>query len=79
MLQLREELQLSSAEKQQLFSERMREQQEMKAAEASVSALTEERDQLLESLQAVRDERAQLQREQLEKSEMVRRFGYTLL
>ncbi|XP_051759204.1 centromere-associated protein E isoform X4 [Ctenopharyngodon idella] len=66
MLQLREELQSSSAEKQQLLSERTREQQEMKAAEANISALTEERDRLLESLQAVRD-----QREQLEKSEMM--------
>lgn len=79
MLQLREELQSSSAEKQQLISERTREQQEMKAAEANISALTDERDRLLESLQAVRDEREQLQREQLEKSEMVRRFGYTSL
>lgn len=69
MLQLREELQSSSAEKQLLVSERTREQQERKTAEANISALTEERDRLLESLQAVRDER-----EQLEKSEMVRSF-----
>ncbi|ROL50320.1 Centromere-associated protein E [Anabarilius grahami] len=71
MLQLREELQSSSAEKRQLISERTREQLEMKAAEANICALTEERDRLLKSLQTVRDERAQLQREQLEKSEMM--------
>ncbi|XP_077094163.1 centromere-associated protein E [Siphateles boraxobius] len=67
MLQLREDL-LSS-------SERLGEQQEklaaMRTAEASVSALTEERDRLLESLQAIRDEREQIQRELTEKSEMM--------
>ncbi|XP_016422132.1 centromere-associated protein E-like isoform X3 [Sinocyclocheilus rhinocerous] len=70
LLQLREELQSSSAEKERLLSERTEEQQEklaeMKTAEASITALTRERDRLLETLQRVRDER-----DQLEKSEMM--------
>ncbi|XP_016115359.1 centromere-associated protein E-like [Sinocyclocheilus grahami] len=70
LLQLREELQSSSAEKERLLSERTKEQQEklaeMKTAEASITALTRERDRLLETLQSVRDER-----DQLEKSEMM--------
>ncbi|KAK7162327.1 hypothetical protein R3I94_004856 [Phoxinus phoxinus] len=75
MLQLREDL-LSS-------SERTGEQQEklaaMKTAEASVSALAEERDRLLESLQVLRDEREQIQREQMEKSEMMELLRQGLL
>ncbi|XP_016349657.1 centromere-associated protein E-like isoform X2 [Sinocyclocheilus anshuiensis] len=70
LLQLREELQSSSAEKERLLSERTEEQQEklaeVKTAEASITALTRERDRLLEMLQSLRDES-----EQLEKSEMM--------
>lgn len=75
MLQLQEEIQSSSAEKEQLLSERTKEQQEklaeLKMANANIASLTQERDQLLETLQGMRNEREQLKRDQLEKSEMV--------
>ncbi|XP_051557983.1 centromere-associated protein E isoform X4 [Myxocyprinus asiaticus] len=75
MLQLREELQLSCSEKEQLLSERSRELQEksaeMETAAANITALTEERDQLLEKLQAVREETNQLKRDQQEKDQMM--------
>lgn len=75
LLQLQEELLSSSAEKDRLHSERTEKQQEklaeLKTAEANITALTEERDRLLETLKGVRDEREQLKRDQLEKSEMV--------
>ncbi|XP_057188769.1 centromere-associated protein E isoform X2 [Triplophysa rosa] len=67
------ELQSTCAEKEQLLSERSRELQyktsEIKAAEDNVSALTEEKGQLMRVLQGVREERDQLKRERLEKSE----------
>ncbi|KAF4119173.1 hypothetical protein G5714_001224 [Onychostoma macrolepis] len=73
LLQLREELESSSAERERLLSERTGEQPEklaeMKTAEADITALTRERDRLLETLQSVRDEREQLKREQQEKTE----------
>ncbi|XP_050974643.1 centromere-associated protein E isoform X2 [Labeo rohita] len=75
LLQLQEELLSSSAEKDRLHSERTEKQQEklaeLKTAEANITALTEERDRLLETLKGVRDEREQLKRDQLEKSEMM--------
>ncbi|XP_051560864.1 centromere-associated protein E-like [Myxocyprinus asiaticus] len=75
MLQLREELELSCAEKEQLLSERNRELQEksaeMEMAAANITALTEERDQLLEKQQAVREEKDQLKRHQQEKDQML--------
>ncbi|KAK2908448.1 hypothetical protein Q8A67_004285 [Cirrhinus molitorella] len=75
LLQLREELQLSSAEKERLLSERTEQQQEkiseMKTAEANITALTRERDRLLETLEGIKDEREQLKRDQQEKSEMM--------
>lgn len=75
LLQLQEEIQSSSAEKEQLLSERTKEQQEklaeMKMAKANIASLTQERDQLLETLQGMRNESEQLKRDQLEKSEMV--------
>ncbi|KAA0722652.1 E Centromere protein [Triplophysa tibetana] len=67
------ELQSTCAEKEQLLSERSRELQqktsEIKAAEEHVSTLTEEKGQLMQVLQGVREERDQLKREHLEKSE----------
>ncbi|XP_052429113.1 centromere-associated protein E isoform X4 [Carassius gibelio] len=75
LLQLQEEIQSSSAEKEQLLSERTKEQQEklaeLKMANANIASLTQERDQLLETLQGMRNEREQLKRDQLEKSEMM--------
>ncbi|XP_051982459.1 LOW QUALITY PROTEIN: centromere-associated protein E [Xyrauchen texanus] len=75
MLQLREELQLSCSEKEQLLTERSRELQEksaeMEMAAANITALTEERDQLLEKLQALREETDQLKRDQHEKDQMM--------
>ncbi|XP_016113871.1 centromere-associated protein E [Sinocyclocheilus grahami] len=74
LLQLQVEIQ-SSAEKEQLLSERTREQQEklaeMKTVKANIASLTQERDQLLETLQGMRNESEQLKRDQLEKSEMM--------
>lgn len=69
------ELQSTCAEKEQLLSERTRQLQEktseVKAAEENVSALTQEKEKLRQVLQGVREERDQLKREQLEKSETV--------
>uniref|UniRef100_A0A9J8BZ24 Centromere-associated protein E n=1 Tax=Cyprinus carpio carpio TaxID=630221 RepID=A0A9J8BZ24_CYPCA len=66
LLQLRGELQSSSAERERLLSERTQEQQEqLKTAEANTSALTRERDRLLETLQSVRDERDRLEKSQM--------------
>ncbi len=53
----------------QLRGEQQEKLAEMKTAEANITALTRERDRLLETMQSVRDER-----EQLEKSETVTRF-----
>ncbi|XP_073698964.1 uncharacterized protein [Garra rufa] len=65
LLQLREELQSSSAEKERLLFERTEEQQEklsaMKTAEANITALTQERDRLLETLKAMVQLRLELQ------------------
>ncbi len=53
----------------QLRGEQQEKLAEMKKAETNITALTRERDRLLETMQSVRDER-----EQLEKSETVTRF-----
>lgn len=74
------ELQSTCAEKEQLLSERSIELQEktfeIRVAEENISAVTEEKDKLL---QGVREERDQLKREQLEKSEMVSEGSCSLL
>ncbi|XP_056595003.1 centromere-associated protein E isoform X2 [Triplophysa dalaica] len=77
------ELQSTCAEKEQLLSERSRELQEktseIKSAKENISTLTEEKSQLILVLQGVREERDQLKREQLEKSETMLELRQELL
>ncbi|XP_065110107.1 centromere-associated protein E isoform X2 [Paramisgurnus dabryanus] len=74
------ELQSTCAEKEQLLSERSRDhQEEIRAAQENISALTEEKDQLLQTLKIVQDESEQLKREQLEKSEMIEQLKQQLM
>lgn len=74
IMQLREELQFATAERDELLSARTQHAVDDSALEtmrASVSALSEERDQLLEILQGLRGEKNQMSRELEEKSHRV--------
>ncbi|MCJ8747829.1 hypothetical protein PDJAM_G00157970 [Pangasius djambal] len=75
VMQLRETLQSASAEKEHLLSETTKESlahmAETEQIQADMASVTQERDQLLELLQGLREEKIQLKKDLEEKDEMV--------
>ncbi|KAL6481452.1 hypothetical protein MHYP_G00095320 [Metynnis hypsauchen] len=74
IMQLQEELQSASAERDQLLCPRTKDDMEDTALEmiqANVAALTEERDQLLEMMQGLREEKNQMKTDLEEKDGML--------
>lgn len=72
MVQLKSELQSVCAERDRVASERSGEMEKMSSR---MSSVTEERDQLLETLQRLTDENTQLKRDQQQQDETVRPFS----
>ncbi|XP_053471518.1 centromere-associated protein E isoform X3 [Ictalurus furcatus] len=74
VMQLREELQSTSAEREHLLSESTQQSlshvAEMEQVRSDIAFVTQERDQLLELLQSLRDEKIQLQKDLEEKDEV---------
>lgn len=75
VMQLRETLQSTCAEKERLLSEATKESlvhmAEVEQIQADLASVTQERDQLLELLQGLREEKIQLTEDLQEKDEMV--------
>ncbi|XP_066516219.1 centromere-associated protein E isoform X2 [Hoplias malabaricus] len=75
VVQLREEVQFTVAEKECLLAENaeshLYSKQDMERLQASVLSLTEERDQLFEVLQGLREERNQLRKDMDEQKDMI--------
>ncbi|KAI4891029.1 hypothetical protein NFI96_013890, partial [Prochilodus magdalenae] len=69
--QLKEELQCAYAERDNILSEKHLNQEQLEKVQASITSLTEDRDQLQEILQGLREEKTQLKREMEEKEEMI--------
>lgn len=70
--QLEEDLRSACAERDSLVSEKAPDS-ELESMQTNISSLTEERDQLQEILQGLREENSQLKSELEEKDELVRR------
>ncbi|KAF4075058.1 hypothetical protein AMELA_G00230190 [Ameiurus melas] len=74
VMQLRDELQSTSAEREHLLSESTQQSlshvAEMEQVRSDIAFVTQERDQLLELLQGLRDEKIQLQKDLEEKDEV---------
>lgn len=75
MIHLREELQSSIAEKNHLLSEKSKDSlpsvSELEQIQLQIASISEERDQLLEVLNGLREEKIQLQTELEEKNDLV--------
>lgn len=75
-MQLKHDLQCASKEKDHLMAENakcdLENTKELERLQANIMRLTEERDQLLEVLQGMREEKDQLRSDLDEKDEMVR-------
>lgn len=75
-MQLKEEVQCCNAEKDLLLTESTKSNldnmQEKETLETSIVCLTKERDQLLEVLQGLREEKSQLKEDLDKKDELVR-------
>ncbi|XP_037399048.1 centromere-associated protein E isoform X2 [Pygocentrus nattereri] len=69
--QLKEELQCACAEKDNILAEKHLNNSELQRMQANIASLIEERDQLQEILQGLREEKTQLKREMEEKDEMI--------
>lgn len=76
VMQLRDTLQSTSAEKEHLLSEATKESlacmAELERMQADITSMTQERDQLLELRQGLREEMLQLKKELEEKDAMVK-------
>ncbi|KAL7845850.1 hypothetical protein AOLI_G00240420 [Acnodon oligacanthus] len=68
---LKDKLQCACAEKDNILSEKHLNLEELQRMHANITSLTEERDQLQEILQGLREEKIQLKREMEEKDEMI--------
>lgn len=82
-MQLSYTLKSTSAEKEHLLSEATKESlvhmAEMEQIQADVSSVTQERDQLLEVLQGLREEMVELKKDLQEKNQMVKKKALLVL
>ena len=80
MMQLNEDIRRASVEKDHLLAESAKSdldnKQEMERLQTSIVSLTEERDQLLEVIQGIREEKNQLKVDLEKKDEVVRDFEH---